>query len=785
MKVKTPKVKQPKYSLGPYKPILDQINARAEYYKSLSDEELQGMTPKFKKELEEGKTTDDILVEAFAAIREAAGRVLHMYPFDVQVIGGIVLQKGKIAEMRTGEGKTLVATMPLYLNALTGKSTILVTMNDYLAVRDGQQMSELYAWMGLSTGIGCKLNGEQLKNPEKKQVYACDIVYTTHAALGFDYLFENLSNSKSEQYLREYYYVLIDEADSVLLDSAQTPLIISGKPRVQSNLYELADGFVSTLKKNIDYETEETRNCWLTEKGVAKAEKYFLIDNLFDQCNFELLRHITLSLHAHALLEKDKKYIVDGNKVQLLDAQSGRVMPNTKMSGGLHQALEAKEHCEISQESRSMATITYQSFFNIFPKRAGMTGTGKVDEEEFQEIYGLDIVPIPTNHPIQRIDAPDLAFYNEEDMIAAAMQEIFMIHATGQPILVVANNIRRSHLISQQLLRKGIPHNVLNAYNTVKEAEIIADAGQRDAVTVATSVAGRGTDIKLGKGIDEMGGLYVLGIGRMENRRQEQQARGRSGRQGNHGYSVFYVCLEDDVTILFGAEYLQDEARRHGRAPESMLHKINAAQLASEQNGRSARRSTSEFGESIKAQRDLVYKMREEIIKVVKTDPKYYLGIEDEIIKKFVEENRRSLNAAFVTRYVLDNLSNTMRKFPAEEEAGTMRDARAYLRNLAESLLEEKNKQFHTETQKENFYRLMTLKALDNAWIEQVDYLQQLRQAISGRAYAQRNVIYEYHKEAYASFEKMVLSIKQNMMRNIFLGEVHYDDNGRASVRLP
>lgn len=773
--------------LTEYRKILARINKKGLAMHALSDEELQAKTPYFRDLLAHGKTTDDILVEAYAVIREAAGRVLGMFPFDVQVIGAIALHKGKIAEMRTGEGKTLVATMPLYLNALTGKSTILVTMNEYLAARDGHQMSALFSFMGLTTGIDVQEDPREKLTPAmKRKIYASDIVYATHGVLGFDYLLQNLGASKKDQYLRDYYYVIIDEADSVLLDSAQTPLVISGKPKVSSNLYGMADDFVQILKKDRDYVVDEEKDCYLTGAGAKRAERYFRLDNLYAQQNFELLRHIILALHAHTLFERERQYVVEGDKIELLDFQTGRIMDSTKLSAGMHQALEAKEHVPITQESRAMASITYQSFFHLFPRIAGMSGTAHVDAREFQEIYGLDVVTIPTNHPIARVDEKDLVYYNEESMLAAVLREVKDTHKTGQPVLVIASSILRTERFSEQLLRAGIPHNVLNAYNTAKEAEIIREAGQRNAVTIATAIAGRGTDIRLGPGINELGGLSVIGLGRMDNRRQEQQARGRAGRQGNNGSSRFYVCLEDEIVRRYGAERLQDIAAHHtGIAPAKVRRQINEAQLTGEATARTARRSTMEFGESMKAQRDLVYRMRNCLIQEGRTDKDYYMSIEAEVIDAFLKDCGRSLDPAMAARFIMDNITYSLRDFPEESETATTERAKRYLLNCASRRFDEKKSQIRTKRQLVNFFRLMTLKALDNAWIEQVDYLQQLRQAITGRAYAQRNIMFEYHREAYASFRKMTLDVKRHMMRNIFLGEIRYDEEGKASVLLP
>lgn len=506
----------------------------------LTDDELAQLTVTFKNRLAEGESLDDILPEAFAAICEADFRILGMEPYDVQILGGIALHKGYLTEMNTGEGKTLVATMPLYLNALTGKSTILVTANDYLAKRDAEEMGQVYQFMGLSVSAGG--NEEDvgtLVNESKKEMYAADIVYTTHGTLGFDYLFNNLVTAAKDRFLREYNYVVIDEADSVLLDAAQTPLVISSSPRVQSNLYEQANFFVTTLVENEDYEKED-QAVWLTEKGIQYAETFFQIDNFYSEEYFEINRHVILALRAHVLFEEGKDYMVSNEgEVMLLDNGSGRMMKGVKLRGGQHQAIEVKEHQKASQESRSVASITFQNLFLLFPKMAGMSGTMANASEELRNVYGKKVLVIPPNRVNKRKDLRDRYFKNVEQQFSAALTEILKIHETGRPVLIVVSTIGETELVSEHLVREQIPHNVLNANNAFWEAEIIKEAGQRDAVTVATSMAGRGTDIKLGKGVEELGGLAVIGIGRMANVRLERQARGRAGRQGDPGSSLF------------------------------------------------------------------------------------------------------------------------------------------------------------------------------------------------------------------------------------------------------
>ena len=577
--------------------ILVQVRGYRKQMAKLSDRKLAGLTREFKKRLNGGESLDDILPEAFAAICEADRRVLGMFPFDVQVLGAIALHQGYMAEMNTGEGKTLAATMPLYLNALSGKSAILVTTNEYLALRDAREMGRVYEFMGLSVAAGVpEKSGDNFKNDEKKKIYESDIVYTTHGVLGFDYLLNNLVSTASDRFLREFCYVIIDEADSVLLDGAQTPLVIAGSPRVQSNLYEMADFFVTTLTEGRDYEKEDNA-VWLTEEGIAYAERFFQIDNFYGDAYFEINRHVILSLRAHKLFERQKEYIVsDSNELCLLDSGSGRLMSGVKLRGGQHQALEAKEKLEISQENRSVASITFQNFFLLFPKLAGMSGTISDAEEELLAVYHTRVVVIPPNRPLRRVDLDDFYFRDAKKQFAAAIGMVRLLHAKGQPVLVVASSIEETELVSERLLRARVSHNVLNANNAAWEAEIIKEAGQKKAVTVATSMAGRGTDIKLGKGVQELGGLAVIGIGRMANVRLERQARGRAGRQGDPGISRFFVSLEDQVVRNTGSAKLEkyiDGSRRIGK--RRLRRVINGAQRTGEESAVMSRRQAMNY----------------------------------------------------------------------------------------------------------------------------------------------------------------------------------------------
>lgn len=533
---------------------LKKINALQDQMAKLTDKELKEKTIEFKNRLSEGESVDSLLPEAFAVVREADRRVLGMFPYDVQVLGGIALHYGYIAEMKTGEGKTLTATMPLYLNALSGKGAMLVTTNDYLTKRDGNEMGRVYRWLGLSVAIGVPDEPtKKLSVPQKIAIYNSDIIYTTHYVLGFDYLIQNLADSAEKQFMRDFHYAIVDEVDAVLLDSAQMPLIISGAPRVQSNYYNIADTFITTLVENEGYKFDEDKtNVWLTPHGIKEAQQFFDIEDLFQPENSEIFRHIILALKAHCLYNKEEEYIVNDEEVILLDAVSGRVLEGTKLQAGQHQAIEAKEKAEMTPETRARASITYQNLFKLFTKLSGMTGTGRVADDEFIETYKTPVISIPTNRPVQRIDYPDRIYTSLPEKIVASMDYIKKIHATKQPILLVTATVEMSDIYSHLLLKEGIPHSVLNAYNTAKEAEMIAEAGQLGNVTVVTAIAGRGTDIKLGKGVEELGGLAVIGTERMMSKRTDLQMCGRSGRQGDPGMSQFFVSLEDPLLIKWG-----------------------------------------------------------------------------------------------------------------------------------------------------------------------------------------------------------------------------------------
>ncbi|HFE0952491.1 TPA: accessory Sec system translocase SecA2 [Streptococcus pneumoniae] len=780
------------------KKILNQINRRKEEMALLTDEELAAKTQEFKRRLTAGETLDDILVEAFAVVREADKRILGMFPYDVQVMGGIVIHQGNVAEMNTGEGKTLTATLPIYLNALSGQGVILVTTNSYLAKRDAEEMGKVYEFLGLTIRLPFADDEEEKITPkEKKEIYSADIVYTTNSGLGFDYLIDNLASSEEQKYMPEFNFVLVDEIDSVLLDSAQTPLVISGSPRVQSNFYGIIDTLMTTLVDGEDYIfKEEKKEVWLTNKGAKIAEKFLGIDNLYAEENNVLARHLVFALRAHTLFKRDKDYIIrKGEKDQelvLLDQRTGRLMEMTKLQGGLHQAIEAKEHVKLSPETRAMASITYQSLFKMFNKISGMTGTGKVAEKEFIETYNMSVVRIPTNRPRQRIDYPDNLYITLPEKVYASLEYIKQYHAKGNPLLVFVGSVEMSQLYSSLLFREGIAHNVLNANNAAREAQIISESGQMGAVTVATSMAGRGTDIKLGKGVAELGGLIVIGTERMESQRIDLQIRGRSGRQGDPGMSKFFVSLEDDVIKKFGPSWVHKKYKDYqvqdmtqpevlkGRKYRKLVEK---AQHASDSAGRSARRQTLEYAESMNIQRDIVYKERNRLIDGSR-------DLEDvvvDIIERYTEEVAADHYASreLLFHFIVTNISFHVKEVPDYIDVTDKTAVRSFMKQVIDKELSEKKELLNQHDLYEQFLRLSLLKAIDDNWVEQVDYLQQLSMAIGGQSASQKNPIVEYYQEAYAGFEAMKEQIHADMVRNLLMGLVEVTPKGEIVTHFP
>lgn len=771
---------------------LQRILNRIKKYKSkiaaMTDEQLADMTRVFRERLAQGVSLDELLPEAYAVICEADYRILGKFPYDVQILGGIALHQGYLAEMNTGEGKTLTATMPLYLNALTGKSTILVTTNEYLVLRDAEEMGQVYSFMGLTVAAGVRARqDEKISNDEKREIYNADIVYTTHSALGFDYLFNNLVTSAEDRFMREFYYVIIDEADFVLLDSAQTPLVISGAPRVQSNLYEMADFFVKTLEEDRDYEVEE-KKVWLTDQGVRYAEQYFGIDNFYGREYFEINRHVTLALRAHMLFAKEKEYVVAENEeIRLLDSGSGRMMPGVKLRGGQHQALEVKEHLKVSQENRSVAFVTYQNLFLLFPKMAGMSGTIADASDELRDVYGVDVLVVPPNCPVIRKDLPDRVFQDADSQFRAAIDAACAVHSTGQPVLLVVSTIAETELVSKLLTNQKIPHNVLNANNAFWEADIIKEAGQMNAVTVATAMAGRGTDIKLGEGVEELGGLAIIGVGRMNNIRQERQARGRAGRQGAPGNSRFYISLEDEIVTDYGAPYIRKYMEKGRHFSKGRIHRLicNAQKLC-EESAVLSRRQALNYDEVMQKQRQLIYSMRDELLDGGRIGKERLMQIAENNIQTFVSgfSGKQPVSRQAVSRYLLDNISYQMDDISDSILQGK-ESVTQYLRKQVEAALQEQESRIGDDETMEEFVRVATLRALDDAWVEEVDYLQQLQSAVAGRTSAQRNPVFEYRKDALESFGQMEQTVVRNVMRNILLSEVSYDAEGRMQILFP
>ena len=766
---------------------------------SLTDGELAGKTQEFKERLTAGESLDDILVEAFAVVREADKRILGMFPYDVQVMGGIVIHQGNVAEMNTGEGKTLTATMPVYLNALLGQGVMLVTTNDYLAKRDAGEMGQVYEFLGLTIRIPFSEDDDEELTPEdKREIYSADVVYTTNSGLGFDYLLDNLASSEDKKYMPEFNFVIIDEVDAVLLDSAQIPLVISGSPRVQSNFYGIIDTLMTTLVEGEDYIfKEEKKEVWLTTKGAKTAESFLGIDNLYSEEHSVLARHLTFALRAHTLFKKDKDYIIrngeKGEELVLVDQSTGRLLEMTKLQGGLHQAIEEKEHVPLSEETRAMASITYQSLFKKFKKISGMTGTGKVAEKEFLETYGMSVIRIPTNRKNQRIDYPDNLYVTLPEKVYASLAEIKYYHEKGNPLLIFVGSVEMSELYSSLLLREGIAHNVLNAHNAAREAQMIAESGRMGAVTVATSMAGRGTDIKLGPGVAELGGLVVIGTERMDSKRIDLQIRGRSGRQGDPGLSKFFVSLEDDVIKKYGPSWVhkmyKDYTVNKQISPELLEGRryrklVEKAQKASDSAARSSRRQTLEYAESMNIQREMVYSQRNRLIDGTEDLDGFVVDVLDEFVRKsLAEEPFESREELY--HFIVKNISFLYHAVPQELDLTDKDAIKLVLETTVQKSLQEKRTILETHDFFSDFQRLALLKAIDDNWVEQVDYLQQLSLAIGGQSAAQKNPIVEYYQEAYHGFEEMKRQVKKDMVRNLLLSRVDISPDGEIMAYFP
>ena len=759
----------------------DQVETFADEMAALSDEELQAKTSYFRELLQNGKTLDDILPEAFAVVREGARRVLGLYPFRVQIMGSAVLHGGNIAEMRTGEGKTLTATMAVYLNALPQEGVHVVTVNEYLSARDGEEMGELYKWLGLTVGI----NGSEMSPDEKRAAYNADITYTTNSEIGFDYLRDNMVARKEDRVQRPLNFALVDETDSILIDEARTPLIISGAPAQESTqLYIRADRFVKSLTKEEDFTVdEESKTVLLQDEGIKKAERYFNLDNLYDSGNTALTHHIDQSLRANYTMFNNKDYVVRDGEVVLVDAFSGRIQEGRRFSDGLHQALEAKEQVQIQEDNRAMASITYQNLFRRYKKLSGMTGTAKTEAEEFREIYNMEIVEIPTNRPVQRIDEPDLLYPNLRSKFIAVVALVKELHEKGQPILIGTVAVETSELLSQLLDREGIPHNVLNAKNHAKEAEIVANAGQRGAVTIATNMAGRGTDIKLGPGVSDLGGLAVIGTERHESRRIDNQLRGRAGRQGDKGYSQFFLSLEDDLMIRFGGERIKTLMERMNLAEEDAVIKnrlitrsVESAQKRVEGNNYDSRKNVLQYDDVMSQQRNTFYANRNQVIDEEESLRNVILPMVERTINRVVERHALGKEDEWDLQSIVDFAGAVIVPDDSIDvsdlQGKSQDDIKAYLYNRAKEVYDQKRDALVDDEQLLQFTRVVILRVVDAQWTDHMDAMNQLRDAIQLRGYGQLNPLIEYQNEGFRMFEEMIAGIEYDATRLFMKSEI-------------
>ena len=777
-------------------PIVDKVESYKEQMGTLSDDELKGKTREFKDRLDKGETLDDLLPEAYAVVREAARRVLGMEHYRVQIIGGIILHQGRIAEMKTGEGKTLVSTLPAYLNALEGKGVCIVTVNDYLAKRDAEWMGKVHEFLGLTVGV--VLN--DMNNDERREAYACDITYVTNNELGFDYLRDNMVIYKEQLVQRGLHYAIIDEVDSVLIDEARTPLIISGQSGKSTKLYEACDILARQLTRGEDIpeyskmdaimgvEQEETGDFIvnekdkvvnLTQEGVHKVEQFFHIDNLADPENLEIQHNVILALRAHNLMFRDQEYVVKDDQVMIVDEFTGRIMPGRRYSDGLHQAIEAKEHVKVKRESKTLATITFQNFFNKFEKKAGMTGTALTEEKEFRDIYGMDVIEIPTNRPIARVDHQDAVYKTQKEKFRAVVEEVKAAHAKGQPVLVGTITIETSELLSGMLKREGIQHTVLNAKFHEQEAEIVAQAGQHGAVTIATNMAGRGTDIKLDDDAKAAGGLKIIGTERHESRRIDNQLRGRSGRQGDPGESQFFISLEDDLMRLFGSERLMQVFNALG-VPENeqIQHKmltsaIEKAQQKIEYNNFGIRKNLLEYDQVNNDQREIIYAERMSVLNGESMRDAIFKMIQDQVEKAVDtcisteisrdEWDLNELNELLIPIIPLEPVT--------EDSISSIRNSKElkqYLKEQAVLLYEAKETEFPEIEQFRELERVVLLKVIDRKWMDHIDDMDQLRQGIGLQAYGQRDPLVEYKMAGFDMFDDMISAIQEDTIRLLF-----------------
>ena len=768
--------------------MADKVMSYEDEMAALTDEELQAKTVEFKERYANGETLDQLLFEAFAVVREGAKRVLGLFPYKVQIMGGIVLHHGDVPEMRTGEGKTLTATMPVYLNALSGQGVHVVTVNEYLSERDATEMGELYSWLGLSVGINLAS-----KSPmEKREAYACDITYSTNSEIGFDYLRDNMVVRAENMVQRPLNYALVDEVDSILIDEARTPLIVSGPTASDTNqLYYRADSFVKTLQKD-DYIIDvPSKTIGLSDSGIDKAESYFNLENLYDLENVALTHFIDNALRANYIMTLDVDYVVsEEQEILIVDQFTGRTMEGRRFSDGLHQAIEAKEAVPIQEESKTSASITYQNLFRMYKKLSGMTGTGKTEEEEFREIYNIRVIPIPTNRPVQRIDHPDLLYPSLEAKFKAVVEDVKERYKTGQPVLVGTVSVDTSDYLSQKLVAAGIPHEVLNAKNHYKEAQIIMNAGQRGAITIATNMAGRGTDIKLGEGVRELGGLCVIGTERHESRRIDNQLRGRSGRQGDPGESQFYLSLEDDLMKRFGSERIKALLDRMNLSEEESVIKsrmltrqVEAAQKRVEGNNYDTRKQVLQYDDVMREQREIIYSQRYDVITADRDLAPEIHAMIRRTINRIVDGSSHSdhderieaiLNFAKYNLVAEDSISAD------DLEGKSNQEIKDYLMERASEVYANQVSKLRDEEAVQEFQKVLILRVVDNKWTDHIDALDQLRQAVGLRGYAQNNPVVEYQAEGFRMFNDMIGSIEFDVTRLMMKAQIHEQERPRT-----
>ncbi|WP_416147196.1 preprotein translocase subunit SecA [Salipaludibacillus sp. HK11] len=758
---------------------IDDIEAQGEDIKKLSDDGLRKKTDGFKQRYQDGEKLEALLPEAFAVVREGATRSLGMTHYPVQLLGGIVLHRGDISEMKTGEGKTLVATLAVYLNAITGKGVHVVTVNEYLARRDAADMGELYNFLGLTVG----LNLSGMTKEEKHEAYLADVTYGTNNEFGFDYLRDNMVTYKEQMVQRPLHFAIVDEVDSILVDEARTPLIISGSAQRTTELYTAANSFVRMLTEEEDYTYDEkAKNVQMTDAGVSKAERAFNIDNLFDSEHVQLNHHINQALKAHKVMIRDEDYVVDDSEVAIVDTFTGRLMKGRRYSDGLHQAIEAKEGLEIKRESMTLASITFQNYFRMYEKLAGMTGTAKTEEEEFRNIYGMNVYSVPTNEPVVREDKPDLVFKSMNGKFKAIIEEIHELHDKGQPVLVGTVSVDTSELISNMLKKKKVPHNVLNAKNHEHEAEIIENAGQPKAVTIATNMAGRGTDIKLGKGVTELGGLFVLGTERHESRRIDNQLRGRSGRQGDPGQSRFFLSLEDTLMRRFGSENMGKMMERMGMDEDQPIESklvsraVEQAQKRVEGNNFDARKQLLQYDDVMREQRDVIYEQRMEVLESENLRP-----VVEKMLESTVERNvslytppdevPEDWNLQGIVDVINATVLNEQEVTLSEIEGLESEEMVELINEKVQDEYNRREEEFTSETMRE-FERVILLRTVDSKWTSHIDQMDQLRQGIHLRAYGQNDPLREYKFEGFEMFEAMIASIEEEVSRYIMKAQI-------------